>query len=418
MLVEAELGEIGGKDGAHAPGVRTDPDEAARFVAETGVDALAVAVGSSHAMTERNAALDLELIARLHAAVPVPLVLHGSSGVPDDTIVRGIRSGLTKINVSTHLNGAFTGAIRAYLAQHPSAVDSRKYLAAGRDAVRLEAGRLLRLFASTHRGKRDRMNRAERLSAVLDLLAESGQVEVDQIVERLDVSPATARRDLDALASQQLLTRTRGGAVAHSVAYDLPIRYKNQQHPASKAAIARAASDLVPRGAVIGLCGGTTATAIVEQLLTRGDIMEPSADPGLTVVTNAINIAMQLAVRPQIKTVVTGGVVHARSYELVGSYTDAVLGSITLDYAFIGVNGIDPVIGPTSHDEREAAVNALMASRAANAVLVADSSKIDKRAFAAIGSGRLFSTLITDSGVTRDQLARLADRGYDVIVAE
>ena len=80
------------------------------------------------------------------------------------------------------------------------------------------------------------------------------------------------------------------------------------------------------------------------------------------------------------------------------------------------MNGIDPVIGPTSHDEREAAVNALMASRAANAVLVADSSKIDKRAFAAIGSGRLFSTLITDSGVTRDQLARLADRGYDVIV--
>ena len=152
VLVEAELGEIGGKDGAHAPGVRTDPDEAARFVAETGVDALAVAVGSSHAMTERSAALDLELIARLHAAVPVPLVLHGSSGVPDDTIVRGIRSGLTKINVSTHLNGAFTGAIRAYLAQHPSAVDSRKYLAAGRDAVRLEAGRLLRLFASTHRG--------------------------------------------------------------------------------------------------------------------------------------------------------------------------------------------------------------------------------------------------------------------------
>ena len=182
-------------------------------------------------MTERVAALDLELIARLRAAVPVPLVLHGSSGVPDDTIVRGIRSGLTKINVSTHLNGAFTGAIREYLAQHPSAVDSRKYLAAGRDAVRLEAGRLLRLFASARPGERDRMNRAERLSAVLDLLAENGQVEVDQIVDRLDVSPATARRDLDALASQQLLTRTRGGAVAHSVAYDLPIRYKNQQHP-------------------------------------------------------------------------------------------------------------------------------------------------------------------------------------------
>ncbi len=142
------------------------------------------------------------------------------------------------------------------------------------------------------------MNRAERLSAVLDLLAESGQVEVDQIVDRLDVSPATARRDLDALAEQQLLTRTRGGAVAHSVAYDLPIRYKNQQNPEAKAAIARAASALVPRGAVIGLCGGTTATAIADALMSRADIMEPSPEPSLTVVTNAINIAMQLAMRP------------------------------------------------------------------------------------------------------------------------
>jgi DeoR family transcriptional regulator, aga operon transcriptional repressor len=262
------------------------------------------------------------------------------------------------------------------------------------------------------------MNRAERLSAVLDLLAEDGQIEVDRIVERLGVSPATARRDLDALAHQQLLTRTRGGAVAHSVAYDLPIRYKNQQNPAAKAAIAHAASALVPRGAVIGLCGGTTATAIADALMSRADIMEPSHDPSLTVVTNAINIAMQLAMRPQIKTVVTGGVVHARSYELVGAYTDAVLAHITLDLAFIGVNGVDAVVGPTSHDEREAAVNALMASRATNAVLVADASKIDKRAFAAIGHRRLFSTIITDAGATLEQRQRLTDAGYDVIVAE
>jgi len=149
VLVEAELGEIGGKDGAHAHGVRTDPDEAARFVAETGIGALAVAVGSSHAMTERTAAIDLGLIARLARAVRVPLVLHGSSGVPDETIVRGIHSGLTKINVSTHLNAAFTGAIREYLSRYPAAVDSRSYVAAGRDAVQREAARLLSLFAST-----------------------------------------------------------------------------------------------------------------------------------------------------------------------------------------------------------------------------------------------------------------------------
>ncbi|MDQ0893127.1 class II fructose-bisphosphate aldolase [Agromyces ramosus] len=154
VLVEAELGEIGGKDGAHAPGVRTDPDEAARFAAETGIGALAVAVGSSHAMTERTAAIDLDLIARLADAVAVPLVLHGSSGVPDEAIVRGIRSGLTKVNVSTHLNAAFTRAIRDHLARHPAAVDSRSYVAAGRDAVQQEAARLLTLFASTTKENR------------------------------------------------------------------------------------------------------------------------------------------------------------------------------------------------------------------------------------------------------------------------
>ena len=147
VLVEAELGEIGGKDGAHAPGVRTDPDEAARFVDETGVGALAVAVGSSHAMTERTASIDLDLVSRLARLVPVPLVLHGSSGVSDETIVRGIRSGLTKVNVSTHLNAQFTGAIRSYLTAYPDVVDSRKYVAIGRTAVRDEAARLLALFA-------------------------------------------------------------------------------------------------------------------------------------------------------------------------------------------------------------------------------------------------------------------------------
>jgi fructose-bisphosphate aldolase, class II len=145
--VEAELGEIGGKDGAHAPGVRTDPDDARAFTEATGVDALAVAVGSSHAMLERTADLDLDLVARLHDAVPVPLVLHGSSGVADDRIAAGIARGLVKINVSTHLNAVFTARLRAALAADPSVVDSRKYMAAARTAMSLEAARLLRLFA-------------------------------------------------------------------------------------------------------------------------------------------------------------------------------------------------------------------------------------------------------------------------------
>ncbi|MBG6185369.1 fructose-bisphosphate aldolase class II [Arthrobacter sp. CAN_A214] len=147
VFVEAELGKVGGKDGAHAPGVRTDPGEAAAFVETTGVDALAVAVGSSHAMTKRGAALDLELIAQLKASVPVPLVLHGSSGVPDDLLVLAVGAGMTKINVSTHLNGFFTRAVREVLASQPDLVDSRKYLAAGRHALASEAGRLLVLLS-------------------------------------------------------------------------------------------------------------------------------------------------------------------------------------------------------------------------------------------------------------------------------
>ena len=147
VFVEAELGEIGGKDGAHAPGVRTDPAEAQRFVSDTGVDALAVAVGSSHAMTTREASLDLDLIARLHRALDVPLVLHGSSGVPDAALTAAIAAGMTKINVSTHLNGFFTSAVRDYLAEHPEVVDSRKYVRAGREALSAEAERLLLLFA-------------------------------------------------------------------------------------------------------------------------------------------------------------------------------------------------------------------------------------------------------------------------------
>jgi len=144
--VEAELGEVGGKDGVHAPGVRTDPADAARFVADTGVDALAVAVGSSHAMTDRTAELDTDLIASLRRSVPVPLVLHGSSGVPDEGLVAAVRAGMTKVNIATHLGQVFTRALTDRLEREPT-VDSRKYLGAARDAVTDEAARLLQLLA-------------------------------------------------------------------------------------------------------------------------------------------------------------------------------------------------------------------------------------------------------------------------------
>lgn len=146
VSVEAELGEVGGKNGVHDPSARTDPDDAARFVEATGVDLLAVAVGSSHAMSTRDAVLDGALIGRIKAAVPVPLVLHGSSGVSDDGMQAAIRAGMTKINVSTHINKVFTGAVRSFLAENPDTVDSRKYFKAARAAVVPEVVRLLQLY--------------------------------------------------------------------------------------------------------------------------------------------------------------------------------------------------------------------------------------------------------------------------------
>lgn len=144
VLVEAELGEVGGKDGVHAPGVRTVPCAARAFVEATGIDALAVAVGTSHAMTSKDASVDLDLIAEHRALTTVPLVLHGSSGVPDEQLTAAVRAGMTKINLATGLNVAFTAAVRAYLEANPTTVDTRKYLAPGRAAVAAEVERLLR----------------------------------------------------------------------------------------------------------------------------------------------------------------------------------------------------------------------------------------------------------------------------------
>ncbi|MFG2435477.1 ketose-bisphosphate aldolase [Streptomyces sp. NPDC048508] len=157
LWIEAELGEVGGKNGepprdAHAPGARTEPGEARAFVGDSGVDALAVAIGSSHAMTTRTAALDHGLLKRLSASLDVPLVLHGSSGVPDGELRAAVEGGIAKVNVGTALNIAMTAAVREFLAAHPEAVDSRKYLSVGREAMaRTVAGLIGVLRGATER---------------------------------------------------------------------------------------------------------------------------------------------------------------------------------------------------------------------------------------------------------------------------
>jgi fructose-bisphosphate aldolase class II len=145
--IEVELGEVGGKDGVHAPGIRTNPAEAQAFVEATGVDLLAVAVGSSHAMTTRDATLDFELISQIAKTVSVPLVLHGSSGVSDEDLQRAVRAGMRKVNIATHLNHLFTDEIREILNSDSKIVDPRKYVKSARNKVADECGRLLQLLA-------------------------------------------------------------------------------------------------------------------------------------------------------------------------------------------------------------------------------------------------------------------------------
>ena len=260
------------------------------------------------------------------------------------------------------------------------------------------------------------MKREERQSTILELLSEFGQIEVEEIVRRLGVSPATARRDLDSLAAASLLSRTHGGAVSNSVAYDLPVRYQREEAAVQKHAIAVLAAGLVKQDMVVGLSGGTTSSAIATQLGMRRDLVNDSGRTTFTVVTNAVNIASALAVRTHVKVMVTGGVLNPRSYELVGPFAEQALEKVTLDIAFVGINGLEAHIGPTVSDEFEASINDLMIRRARRSYLVCDSSKIGHSAFAAL-TRATFNALITDEGITAEQKHELESAGIPVVIA-
>lgn len=189
------------------------------------------------------------------------------------------------------------------------------------------------------------MPRHRRLNTLLELVANDGQIDVHRAASVLEVSTATIRRDLDHLAQQQLVTRTRGGAVAHNVSYDLPLRYKAARRRSEKERIGVAAALLVAPGMVVGFNGGTTTTEVARALASR-------ASPGVTVVTNALNIASELTVRAQVKIIVTGGVARAQSYELIGPLTRRVLEDLTVDILFLGVDALDAANGATARGRR------------------------------------------------------------------
>lgn len=259
------------------------------------------------------------------------------------------------------------------------------------------------------------MSKYQRLNAMLELLATEGHISVEEAAAALTVSPATVRRDLDTLAAQQLLTRTHGGAVSNSTAYDLPLRYKSVRRVEQKLRIARVAAELVPFGSVVGLNGGTTATEVARALATRADL-HADAD-AVTVVTNALNIANELTVRNHIKIVVIGGVPRPQSYELIGPLGLPALSQLSLDIAFLGVDGFDVARGASSHNEAEAEVNARIAGQARRVVVVADSSKLGRTAFAQIRPFDTVDLLITDSDADPERVKQIAEAGVEVRTA-
>jgi DeoR/GlpR family transcriptional regulator of sugar metabolism len=261
------------------------------------------------------------------------------------------------------------------------------------------------------------VSRYERWNTLLELIPGDGQLSVAQAADALGVSQATIRRDMDQLARQQLVTRTRGGVIAGHVSYDLPLRYKTARHASEKQRIGRAAAVLIAPGAAVALNGGTTTSEVARALATRPDLQDGTGAPAVTVVTNAMNIANELAVRQHIKIVVTGGVTRGQSYELIGPFASLVLDQLALDWAILGVDALDPRAGATAHHEGEASINHLMATRAEQVMIVADGSKLGQRAFARVCDTDEIDVIVTDRDAEPALLTAFTERGIRVVTA-
>lgn len=256
------------------------------------------------------------------------------------------------------------------------------------------------------------MTRAERLSALLERLVDQGRIDVEQSAHYFGVSAATIRRDLDHLADQQLLSRTHGGAVPNSTSYDLPLRYKSSNRAEAKTRIAERAVRMLWPGCTVAMNGGTTTVEIARTIPTSAPLRN-----GVTIVTNAINIATELTVRPFIKIVVCGGVARPQSYELVGPLASDTLSQLTPDICFLGATGVEGDAGVTTDDEDESAINRIMVTRAKRAVVVVDSSKFGQVGFSRICHLNEVSAVLTDADADPGEVARIRDLGVNVIVS-
>jgi DeoR family transcriptional regulator of aga operon len=248
------------------------------------------------------------------------------------------------------------------------------------------------------------------MTAILDLLAERGTVSLSDLSTTLAISPATARRDLADMSDQGLIMRTHGGARLIESRNELPVALRDTRFQEAKRAIAAAVAEAIPqRRYAVALSGGSTAAHVARALAKHKD---------LTIVTNSLTIAQLVTSYPQLKVVMTGGILRSESLELVGVLAENTFKAINLGTAILGTDGMSAAGGVTTHDETEARTNNAMLTHAERVVVVADGSKIGRLALAQVATIEQIDVLITDSSADPEALAEIRSRGVEVRVVE
>ena len=250
----------------------------------------------------------------------------------------------------------------------------------------------------------------ERRRGIVEQVEQQGRATVEELAARFAVSTVTVRGDLEALARAGTLVRSHGGALPPSgPVTDAPLSIKATRHHDEKIRIAQAAVRMIRDGETIILDSGTTTAEIAAQI-------RQSNFAALTVVTNALNIAMALAGLPSVRVLMLGGMLREMSYSMVGPDAERALSKLTADRLFLGVDGIDPEFGLTTPDPLEAELNALMIRVSREVVAATDSSKFGRRSLSVIAPLRSLHKIITDNGAASETVEAMRGLGLEVVV--
>src|SRR6266513_538627 len=251
----------------------------------------------------------------------------------------------------------------------------------------------------------------ERGEKILQELLRNGEVSVEHLSKRLKISPSTVRRELTELERVGLLRRTHGGAVRVEPMLYEPFRHvssfgaQEQLHSAEKRRIGLAAAEIVQDGDIIAIGAGTTTTQVARSIRHR---------KGITVLTNAINIAMELSHQVDLKVIVSGGTLSGDWFALTGPVAIAAVGEIFVDRAFIGVDGVHPEHGLTTNYPDQASVHRAMMRQARQRIVVADHTKIGDIGTALIAPASDVDLIITDKGVTSAAIGKFIGKKFRV----